>query len=949
MVAQIVSSIIGQLGSLLTEELKRRGNLVVGADKDVKKLKSTFSAIEALLLDAEERQLTDKAVEDWVTKLKNVCYQIDDVLDEWRTEILKRQLGDEISNILRRVRSFLPTYCFSPHEIGVRYDIASRIKELYEDLEHIDESKNMFNFTATPAVTIKSLETSSNIIFSYVKGREEEIKILKEKLLHVSDGVQSISIQGTGGFGKTTLAKLLYNDEAVKSVFDKNRIWVCVSDTFDPSVVAGIIIKQLSGNDPNSNTLSSMFKQIHDDIEGKRFLLILDDVWEGNHTKWQELQYAISSGSPGSKLLVTTRKGEVSRALSCIEDDVILIGKVPDDVCEAIFTQVAFHGWNAMDKERVEGLCKDAVGKCDGSPLAAKVLGGVMQGKKSKNEWVRLLKSEMWNLKEVREEIFGPLALSYYDLTPELRQCFQFCAVFPKDYEMDKDQLIKLWISQGFVGASGNEEAEDIGEEYFEILAARSFFQDFRQEKYVGSLGKAYYKMHDLVHDFAQLLSKGECISMTRENMRDINAATNNNSVVRNLMLDYNSRRRLFIRSSAFFLTKDLRCFMANLLQDIEPGVWGHLSGIRSLVVTRSELKEIPSAINQLIHMRHLDLSRNERLQELPEEICELYNLWTLIINLCDNLKRLPLGMGNKLVNLKHFENEQVPAPLPKSIGRLTRLKTLTEFRIHKDQGEEGGGSIADLKNMNQLQGSLTVFGLRNVAGSYEVEQANFAKKTALTCLFLGFGNEAANSDNNNDEELLEAARPSTNLEELTIAGYIGASISPSWMVSLSNLTRLSFRCCKEVKHLPPLGGLPSLEEVEFYEMDEVKKIGVEFLGRQVMMNDDIIVAFPRLSVLEFYGTAEWEEWDDTMLSSPSVMPRLSRLMLGTGYQLKKLPDAILQKRGLKQLEVNDYDSERMIWGDECGDTPEIFFSEVWDRISHIPSIIINGFERSNR
>ncbi|CAN1245923.1 Putative disease resistance protein RGA1 [Linum grandiflorum] len=871
MVAQIVSSIIGQLGSLLTEELKRRGNLVVGADKDVKKLKSTFSAIEALLLDAEERQLTDKAVEDWVTKLKNVCYQIDDVLDEWRTEILKRQLGDGKAD-------------------------------------------------TTPAVTIKSLETSSNIIFSYVKGREEEIKILKEKLLHVSDGVQSISIQGTGGFGKTTLAKLLYNDEAVKSVFDKNRIWVCVSDTFDPSVVAGIIIKQLSGNDPNSNTLSSMFKQIHDDIEGKRFLLILDDVWEGNHTKWQELQYAISSGSPGSKLLVTTRKGEVSRALSCIEDDVILIGKVPDDVCEAIFTQVAFHGWNAMDKERVEGLCKDAVGKCDGSPLAAKVLGGVMQGKKSKNEWVRLLKSEMWNLKEVREEIFGPLALSYYDLTPELRQCFQFCAVFPKDYEMDKDQLIKLWISQGFVGASGNEEAEDIGEEYFEILAARSFFQDFRQEKYVGSLGKAYYKMHDLVHDFAQLLSKGECISMTRENI-----------------------------SSAFFLTKDLRCFMANLLQDIEPGVWGHLSGIRSLVVTRSELKEIPSAINQLIHMRHLDLSRNERLQELPEEICELYNLWTLIINLCDNLKRLPLGMGNKLVNLKHFENEQVPAPLPKSIGRLTRLKTLTEFRIHKDQGEEGGGSIADLKNMNQLQGSLTVFGLRNVAGSYEVEQANFAKKTALTCLFLGFGNEAANSDNNNDEELLEAARPSTNLEELTIAGYIGASISPSWMVSLSNLTRLSFRCCKEVKHLPPLGGLPSLEEVEFYEMDEVKKIGVEFLGRQVMMNDDIIVAFPRLSVLEFYGTAEWEEWDDTMLSSPSVMPRLSRLMLGTGYQLKKLPDAILQKRGLKQLEVNDYDSERMIWGDECGDTPEIFFSEVWDRISHIPSIIINGFERSNR
>ncbi|CAN1246261.1 Putative disease resistance protein RGA1 [Linum grandiflorum] len=824
----------------------------------------------------------------------------------------------------------------------------------------------MFNFTSK-AITFKSMETSSNIIFSDVKGREEETKILKDKLLHASEGVQGISIQGTGGFGKTTLAKLLYNNEAVKNAFNESRIWICVSETFDPIVVARTIIKEITGNDPKSNTLPSMFKQIHDEIEGKRFLLVLDDVWDGNHSKWQELLCAISCGSPGSKVLVTTRKGEVSRALVCTKDDVILMGKVPDDVCEAIFTQVAFHGWNAKEKERVEGFCKDVVKKCDGSPLAAKVFGGVMQAKKTKKEWLRLLKSEMWNLKEVKEEVFGPLALSYYDLTSEVRQCFQFCSIFPKDYEMDKDELIKLWISQGFVGADPNQEVEDIGEEYFQILASRSFFQDFRTGKARG-MEKTYCQMHDLVHDFAQMLSKGECVSMTSKGMRDVTVVSNNSSTIRNLTIKHDSTQRLSIDSTHSFLMEGLRGFMARWLHDMEPDVWAHLCGIRSLILTHSELKEIPPTINKLVHLRHLDLSFNISLEELPKEICELYNLWTLIINRCYMLRRLPLGMGNKLVNLKHLENEGVPALIPKSITTLTRLKTLTTFTIEKYR-REGEASIGDLEDMNQLQGSLIVFGLGNVARSYEVEQAHFDRKRELTCLALGFrmpregGSNGGdnkededflkalirlgpkfdylrddlvnrNGDEDKDEELLEAVRPSTNLEELIIGpGYMGTNVSPSWMASLGNLTRVTFRFCNEVKHLPPLGGLPSLEEVSFYEMGKVKKVGVEFLGRQE--NDTGSITFPMLSVLEFEKMAAWEEWDDTMLSSPSVMPRLTCLILRSCNRIKKLPGAFLQKPTLKSLVVKDCNILH-----ESG-----FISEVWNKISHIPTVAVTKFD----
>ncbi|CAN0830058.1 Putative disease resistance protein At3g14460 [Linum grandiflorum] len=401
-------------------------------------------------------------------------------------------------------------------------------------------------------------------------------------------------------------------------------------------------------------------------------------------------------------------------------------------------------------------------------------------------------------------------------------------------------------------------------------------------------------------------------------------------------MIYPDSTQSLTIDSSHLFFMEDLRCLIANGLEDMEPDAWGHFSGIRSLVFLHSELKKIPPTINHLIHMRHLDLSGNEKLEELPEEICELYNLWALIINLCRNLKRMSVEMGNKLVNLEHFENVGVLAPVPKSIRRLTRLKILTRFIVDKDQ-QERGASVADLKDMNQLQGSLLVYGPSNVA---EVEEADFPQKTGLTSLGLVFGKI-------NDEELLEAVRPSTNVEDLYIGGYMGASIWPSWMASLSNLTHLAFHRCDEVNYLPPLGSLPSLEALSFTGMMKVNKVGVELLGQQ---HDDIGSAFPRLSLLKLDCMSEWQEWDDAMLSSPSVMPCLSSLNLRSCNQLKKLPDAILQKPTLKRLVVLCCDSLQgsgFHWEESYSkySSPEIVLSEVWDKISHIPTIIIDFFD----
>ncbi|CAN1130825.1 Putative disease resistance protein RGA4 [Linum perenne] len=988
MVAQIVSKILNELTSMGIDELKRRGKLVAGAEEAVNSLVFTFSAIESLLLDAEERQLTDKGVEDWVTKLKNVCYKIDDVLDEWRTEILKHQIEEEavndadfgwfkmklleVSDLLKRVCPFLPTYCFSCVEIGHRYNVASRVEELYKSLDRINQDKTKFDFTSRGQAATdlyKSLPTSSNLDteFSNVKGREVEIKILRKKLLEedctVASSVQSISIQGSGGLGKTTLAKLLYNDEAVEAHFDK-RIWVCVSETFDPNTIVKTILESLVGSAPQTTALSNMLRDVQKEIKGKRFLLVLDDVWEHSSSKWKEVRNSFLSGAPGSKILVTTRKGEASRALGCIEDrDVVAIGKISDDAYHA--SQIAFNGWNPEDQGRLEDLCQGLVRKCSGSPLAANILGGVLQGKRSRKEWLDVLQSEMWQLEEVKEEVFRPLALSYYDLIPEIRQCFQFCSVFPKGCELEKDQLIKLWMAQSFVRSKDDlREMEDIGESYFQILARRSFFHDFQKNQEIGMTEVTHCKMHD----FARLISKSEWnINMKsicdKEDVTTFGASTalRVRGVVRHLNIDCDFMNYDLMNGTPDLLSvgKDLRSFIVTNADVMDATIlpWNHLLGTRSLVLKQCNLKEIPSVINQLIHLRHLDLSDNEELVELPDEICELYNLLSLILNENSGLEKLPVELGNKLVNLKHFENANVLALLPKSIGRLTSLKTLREFRFCKDSSREGGATITDLKDMNQLRGTLHVFGLSKVADCTEVEQAHFSQKTSLTCLWLWFGGnneEEEESDedddsseyeddndneeeeeeevsdiSNKDEQVLEAARPSTNLEELFILGYRGASMSPSWMMncSLVNLTQVTIEYCKNVKHLPPLGSLSALEELRLIGMMKVEKVGEEFLGGA---GD---VAFPKLRVLGFQSMPKWKMWDGTTLKSPSVMPQLELLNLSGCYRLTELPDEILRKTKLETL---------VVYG-ACFGGYELMSSKAWERISHVPNIIIDG------
>ncbi|XP_028783807.1 putative disease resistance RPP13-like protein 1 [Neltuma alba] len=324
-----------------------------------------------------------------------------------------------------------------------------------------------------------------------------------------------IAVTGMGGMGKTTLARLVYEDPRMKDHF-QHKAWVCVSEEFDVDCVTKAILQSLSC--PTEKDFHSNQYKLKETLMGKRFFLVLDDVWNENCQIWEVFTAPLRQVAPQSKILITTRNKMVAEVMCCAFT--YPLKPLQDGDCWNLFVKHAFNNQpDAVGPDLVR-IGKEIIKKSGGLPLAIKTLGSLLHIKLSFQHWNKILKSEIWELSENDCNIVPSLRLSYHYLPSNLKRCFAYCSIFPKDYDIDKNVLIQLWMADGLVYPTQRSTSlEETGDEIFKDLESRSFFEPSKR-------GGDYFIMHDLLNDLAKSVAGEFFVLLDAAQTQDMSTKT---------------------------------------------------------------------------------------------------------------------------------------------------------------------------------------------------------------------------------------------------------------------------------------------------------------------------------------------------------------------------------------------------------------------------------------
>ncbi|CAL5382466.1 unnamed protein product [Camellia sinensis] len=800
----------------------------------------------------------DRAVNLWLDDLQDLAYDLDDLVDEFATEALRQSLKAKPPQASSS-KVWNPIPNFKPRDVVFNFKMRSKIEGINTRLHNSFEQCSKLNLvkivgTTTPTKTWQKPKSTSLLKEPRVYGREKDQRKIIELLVGGGESsrnkVDVIPIVGMGGIGKTTLAQMVYNDEIVKNHFDL-KAWVCVSDEFDILKITKAIYDSVTSQTCSSDNLDQAQVQLKQALAGKKFFIVLDDVWNKKYNDWNDLNSPFKDGAQGSKVVVTTRSRDVARMMATVElHDVEILS---DEDCWSLFAQHAFENRSIDANPNLVSIGKKIVEKCKGLPLAAKTLSGLLRCKERDEEWVDVLCSKIWDLSHEESDILPALRLSYHHLPSHLKQCFAYCSIIPNDYEFEEEEIVLLWMAEGFIMQKREKQMEDVGGDYFRELLSRSFFQPSSTSK--GSK----FVMHDLINDLAHVVARDTCFRLDdklkdQEQYKNLKKARHS-SYMQEM---HEGMKKFEIFEKAMHLRTFLpfgskhrwNCYLAS---NVPLNLFPKLRRLRVLNMSRYCITEVPNSVVDLKHLRYLNLSHTS-IEKLPESLGSLYNLQTLMLRECAKLKKLPTDLGS-LIDLRHLDttNAHSLKEMPRGIGKLVSLQTLSNFIVTKNNGDQ----LRELGNLIYLRGKLCLSGLQNVVVPLAAREANLNDKNALDVLSMEW---SVNSDDSRDgrvqTEVLDMLQPHKNLKELHIKGYLGTGF-PTWIgdALFSNMTDISLDNCGNCASLPPLGQLPSLKKLYITGMSALKHIGCEFYGQGGVQ------PFPLLKTLSFENMPEWEDW----------------------------------------------------------------------------------------
>ncbi|KAL6868258.1 hypothetical protein ACP4OV_015103 [Aristida adscensionis] len=383
--------------------------------------------------------------------------------------------------------------------------------------------------------------------------------------------------------------------------------------------------------------------------------------------------------------------------------------------------------------------------------------------------WEAIRGSDLWNVQSIKDKVFASLKLSYIHLADELKQCFVFCSIFPKGYQIYKDRLISQWIAHGYINPTNGEHPEDIGKYYFDSLVKVGFLQD-PSESWTNK--QLVCKMHDLIHDLTRHILKDEVVKSLHDNM-----TTNFTQGCRYLSLTLcreKVNRHLLDRARALYVSGGAPSFDKLVKKSFS---------IRSVILDYTYGTSFPKFILKFEYLGYLEFC-GLKCTELPEAIAGCWNLQSLYFIDCNGFATLPESIS-KLKKLRNIELQYCTdlESLPQSIGGCRDLQCLQLYRCGKLK--EIPSSIDRLENLRVL----------NMVDIRSLQQMPTASGELSNLQIISFAGCSIFQE-------LPSTFSCHRLHTLNLSGTKVTTI-PEWVTSIDTLECIDLEDCSELVELP--------------------------------------------------------------------------------------------------------------------------------------------------
>ncbi|PIA34098.1 hypothetical protein AQUCO_03900183v1 [Aquilegia coerulea] len=631
--ADFVSPIIDIVSRVMHCSTKHL-NYLCALQENLDQLKKEMTQLNELKSDVNNKVIVEEEglkkrtnqVDRWMKRVEDSRPEVDRTILEGTQQLERRCLN-----------GCCPKNCWSSYKLG---------KKVVKKLLLVEELKRdgVFEIVAENPPCPSVQELPENFTVGLVSEFENALSILRK------DDIQVLGLYGVGGVGKTTLLKKINNEFLKRNNDFDVVIWVLISREVNMGAVQETIRERLGLNSwSDSVLLCSRANHILNALKKKKFLILLDDVWK--ELDLLSIGIPLPSVENKSKIVLSTRSLDVCGAMGT--DKTIEVKSLNKEQSWVLFQKKV--GQQTLDADpQIPKLAETVAEKCHGLPLVLITIGASMASKMNPREWklaISELNKSVAKFPDIEKRVFHLLKFSYDKLPRPIDQvCFLFCALYPEDYSISKDDLIYKWIGMGYIGGFEDfEEAFNIGHGIIGTLKRTCLLENGDNEDKV--------KMHDVIRELALWIAgrdKGKVIVKSGYNLKKFPIIDLHPTVVETISLMYTGITHLEKLPSC----PNLSTFFApdnRDLNHINDDFFLSMPNLKFLDLSFSKITKLPTSICELSELKYLNLNYTN-ITNLPSEMGNLTKLKVLCFCLLGREVSIPRGMIMYFSNLEFLE-----------------------------------------------------------------------------------------------------------------------------------------------------------------------------------------------------------------------------------------------------------------------------------------------------